>query len=66
MELAQHPAVIGSGKRSALFWFIISPVFAASQNAAATYMMRPEVVLERQWALPDLTMHALGDVENSL
>jgi hypothetical protein len=27
MELAQHPAVIGVGKRSAPFWFIISPLF---------------------------------------
>jgi len=29
MELAQHPAVIGDGKRSSLFWFAISPLFAA-------------------------------------
>jgi len=28
MELAQHPAVVGASKRSGLFWFTISPLFA--------------------------------------
>jgi hypothetical protein len=26
-ELAEHPSVVGAAKRSALFWFIISPLF---------------------------------------
>ena len=70
MELAEHPAVIGAGKRSALFWFCISPLFTAPTEAAndqhvATYLLRPEILLDRLWALPDLTMHGLGDAENS-
>lgn len=70
MELAEHPGVIGAGKRSALFWFIISPLFtttvegSASQGGAA-YLSRPEIVLDQLWALPDLTMHALPDAQNS-
>jgi len=69
MELAEHPAVIGSGKRSALFWFCISPLFTAPTDAGsgqyvATYLLRPDLVLDRLWALPDLTMHGLGDAEN--
>jgi hypothetical protein len=70
MGLAEHPAVIGNGKRSALFWFIISPLFTApaetgdSENGAH-YRSRPEIVLDPLWALPDLTMHALVDSENS-
>jgi hypothetical protein len=70
MELAQHPAVIGAGKRSALFWFIITPLFSAPTDASngehvATYLLRPDIVLDRLWALPDLTLHALSDSENS-
>ena len=69
MELAQHPAVIGAGKHSALFWFCISPLFTTPTDAgkgqsAPTYLLRPETVRDRLWALPDLTMHALGDAEN--
>ncbi len=71
MELAQHPAVIGAGKRSALFWFCISPLFTAPADAGnhqhvATYLLQPELVLDRLWALPDLTMHCLADVENGV
>ncbi len=71
MELALHPAVIGAGQRSALFWFAISPLFMAPTDAdslptVARYLLGPEVVLDRLWALPDLTMHSVGDVENSL
>jgi protein involved in plasmid replication-relaxation len=70
MELAEHPAVIGAGKRSALFWFCISPLFTAPTQAGndqhlPTYLLRPEILLDRLWALPDLTMHGLGDAENS-
>jgi hypothetical protein len=68
MELAQHLAVIGAGKRSALFWFIISPLFTAQTDTGngqhvATYLLHPEIVLDRLWALPDLTMHGLEDGE---
>ena len=71
MELAQHPAVIGAGKRSALFWFIISPVFTTHKDpgdsqSVAPYLSRPEIVHDRLWALPDLTMHAFKDIENSV
>ena len=69
MELAQHPAVIGTGKRSALFWFIISPVFTAAAELSGgqqlpTYLTRPDIVLDKLWALPELTLHALSDAEN--
>ena len=69
MDLAQHPAAISTGKRSALFWFVISPLFTAPTDDGygqriATYMLQPELVLDRLWALPDLTMHGLADVEN--
>src|SRR5260370_22666659 len=69
MGLAQHPAVIGAGKRSALFWFCISPLFTAPTDPGnghhvATYLLRPDLVLDRLWALPDLTMHGLADLEN--
>ncbi len=55
----------------ALFWFIISPLFTAPADACdgqhvATYLLRPELVLDRLWALPDLTLHTLRDAENSL
>ena len=61
--------MIGAGKRSALFWFIISPLFTAPTDAgngehAAAYLLRPELVLDCLWALPDLTMHRLADTEN--
>jgi hypothetical protein len=68
MKLAEHPAVIGAGKRSALFWFIISPLFSAPAErngpSGVPYLCRPEIILDELWALPDLTMHALGDSEN--
>jgi len=65
MELAEHPAVIGFGKRSALFWMTISELFTKPVDGLATYMVHPEFIFERVWALPDFTLHALGDVENS-
>jgi hypothetical protein len=69
MELAQDAAVLGEGKRAALFWFAISPLFTApaairDRSHAATYLNRPEAVLDRLWALPDSTMHSLADAEN--
>jgi hypothetical protein len=69
MELAEHPAVIGAGKRSALFWFIISPLFTTpledTDPQSCAYLSRPEIVLDPLWALPDMTMHRLTDLENS-
>jgi hypothetical protein len=70
MELAEHPSVIGAGKRSSLFWFIISPLFATPEEPErsrnnAPYLLHPEIVLDSLWALPDLTMHAVVDSENS-
>src|SRR5712691_511070 len=50
MDLARHPAVIGGGKRSSLFWFAISPLFAASDvpgKSVTPYLTRPELVLDR-------------------
>ena len=68
MELAEHPAVIGTGKRSALFWFIISPLFTApvepSDQSGALYLFRPELVLDSLWALPDMSLHRLSALEN--
>ena len=70
LELAQSPNVVGASKRSGLFWFVISPLFTAPTAAGngqqiAAYLLRPELALDPLWALPDLTMHGLGDAENS-
>jgi hypothetical protein len=69
MELAEHPGVIGAGKRSALFWFCMSPLFSDQADVGngqhlATYLLRLRIVLDRLWALPDLTMHGLADLGN--
>lgn len=58
MRIAEEPAVIGSARRAALFWFVISPVFGR------TYLSLPEIVLAKHWALPDLSLHSLVDMEN--
>lgn len=66
MDLAGHPLVSGQSKRSGLFWFTISPLFTEPAGTGLpTYLERPSVILERQWALPDFTKLALGDAENS-
>ena len=71
MELINHPLVCGPNKRAGLFWFTISPLLTDPAPNAATgrtvpgYLERPEVVLDSIWALPDRTMHALTDGENS-
>jgi hypothetical protein len=71
MDLAQEPVVMGNSKRSGLFWFAISPLFTASTKTSengkdiANYQHRPEIILDRLWALPDLTMHSLSNPENS-
>jgi hypothetical protein len=70
MDLAQEPVVRGNAKRSGLFWFAISPLFTGATTpdrgrGLPTYQHRPELILDPLWALPDLTMHSLGDPENS-
>lgn len=55
MELAEHPWVIGTGKRSALFWFIISPLFTDVTSGSpnhAPYLDDPAMVLNPQWSCP--------------
>jgi hypothetical protein len=65
MELAQLPAVLGEGKRSSLFWFVISPLFTSGGEAgSAAYLLQPDIILRPLWALPDLTLHTLVDHEN--
>ena len=65
MDLAQHAAVLGEGKRTALFWFVISPLFTAlRETGSAAYLQEPEIVLSPLWALADLSLHALADGEN--
>jgi len=74
MELANHPLVCGPGKRAGLFWFTISPLFTNMSPAAESlssglhlpgYLEQPEIILDRIWALPDRSLHSLGDAENS-
>jgi hypothetical protein len=69
MDLAQDAVVLGEGKRTALFWLVISPLFTTPTDAriksVPNYLDRPTVVLDRLWALPDQTMRALTDAENS-
>jgi hypothetical protein len=70
MELAEHPAVIGQGKRSTLFWFCISPLLTAQAEAetgspAPRYLLAPDLILQPVWALPDLSLHSLADAENT-
>jgi hypothetical protein len=70
MELAGQAAVIGEGARTALFWFAISPLFTtpaetSGNKSVPSYLDRPAVMLDRLWAMPDLTLHSLADEENS-
>jgi hypothetical protein len=71
MALAEEPVVMGNSKRSGLFWFVISPLFTAATKKSeggsdiAIYQQRPEIIVDRLWALPDLSMHSLSDSENS-
>lgn len=64
MELAEHPAVIGAGRRSAMFWFTISSLFTQTSLRLASYLERPDAILGGIWALPDQTLHGLSDEEN--
>ena len=72
MQLVNHPLVCGSGKRSGLFWFSISPLLtdplpAGTRNSRLLprYLEQPQLIFDPIWALPDLSMHALSDVENN-
>ena len=73
MALVNHPLVSGPGKRAGLFLFTISPLFTDSAPTSADarerplprYLREPEMVLDRIWALPDRSILALGDTENS-
>jgi len=71
MELVNHPLVCGVNKRAGLFWFSISTLLAdiatdgQTRRLRARYLDTPEICMESIWALPDLTMHCLGDTENS-
>ena len=67
MELVNHPLVCGPDKRAGLFWFTISPLFTVIQDGSdvATYLKRPEIIFDSIGALPDRSLHALTDAENS-
>jgi Replication-relaxation len=68
MELVQHAAVIGEGKRAGLFWFCISPILTMPADNESPpvprYLVKPALILDRLWALPDFSLHALADAEN--
>jgi hypothetical protein len=67
MELVGHPLVAGTGKRAGLFWFSISPLFTdiARDSTLPQYLHSPEVIFDPIWAMPDRSLHALGDAENA-
>jgi DNA-binding HxlR family transcriptional regulator len=70
MQLVNHPLVSGPGKRAGLFWFTISSLFADTssenkfQHLVPSYLERPEISFDPIWALPDQSLHSLGDLEN--
>ena len=67
MELVGHPLVAGPGKRAGLFWFSISPLFTDLEEGSSIphYLNQPEVIFRPIWALPDRSLRALSDKENS-
>ena len=67
MQLVSHPLVVGPARRSALFWFTISPLFtnAGEPKSPAPYLLKPEMILDPIWALPNRTLLSLSDIENS-
>lgn len=69
LKLITHPLVSGPDRRAGLFWVAISPLFTdrvqSNRGALPRYLVKPEVVFDRLWALPDLSLHALSDLENS-
>lgn len=70
MELIGHPLVAGPNRRSGLFWFSISPLLAEpfgntrDERSIPRYLGQPEVIFDPIWALPDLSMQALGKAAN--
>jgi hypothetical protein len=70
MELVHHPLICGPNKRAGLFWFTISRLFTDPKTSGygtplRGYLVKPEIVLDPIWALPDRSLHALTDTENS-
>jgi Replication-relaxation len=71
MELVHHPLLCGRDKRAGLFWFTISSLFvelaaaSSADHTLARHLANPEVLLGPIWALPDGSLHRLGDPENS-
>lgn len=67
MELVNHPLVAGPAKRAGLFWFTISPLLIDPVEGCPVprYLNQPELVLDPIWALPDHSLHGLGDAENT-
>jgi hypothetical protein len=59
--------------RAGLFWFTISPLFGdrvpaksgTSAQPRSLHLEKPAIVLDPIWALPDHSLHALRDAENS-
>jgi hypothetical protein len=70
MELVNDPLVSGSGRRVGLFWFTISellsnPLSPSSGRQGPAYLHEPGLITQKIWALPDASMHAIVDGENS-
>src|ERR1017187_6181574 len=67
MELVGHPLVAGPVKRAGLFWFSISPLFTdpIAEYSIPRYLDHPEAIFDPIWALPDHSLHALGNAENT-
>ncbi|MGA3027219.1 MAG: replication-relaxation family protein [Bryobacteraceae bacterium] len=68
MQLVNHPLVCGPGKRAGLFWFTVSSLLSDPHEGGlqrpATYLERPQLVLDRILAMPDFSLHSLADAEN--
>ena len=73
MDLVTHPLVCGTGNRAGLFWFTISSLFAdrvSAKNSSSVqplplHLEQPGIIFNPIWALPDHSLHALPDTENS-
>jgi hypothetical protein len=71
MSIRRQPRVL-IDTESARFWFTVSPLLTDPLPMAISkarplprYLEQPDVILDSIWALPDLSLHALGDYENS-
>jgi len=67
MDLAAHPLLCGAANRAGLFCLSISPIFTDPTNGSPLprLLAQPSLIFDPIWALPDRTLHALGDPENS-